>query len=157
MHVILGHTRPPARPPEWCQFADSLTGCWCHRGPATRSVLYHSSGKSLCMSHPQFKLSKFSFPSLLFPSLLFPSLFSLLFLLLSSPLYFSQESVGLMGVLEGGMVKEGETGDVSKFLNRILGLKVHQQNLVRGCGRGVVSRTANNQPLFSSPDFCLFL
>ena len=46
-----------------------------------------------------------------------------------------------MGVLEGGMVKEGETGDVSKFLNRILGLKVHQQNLVRGCGRGVVSRT----------------
>ena len=37
-----------------------------------------------------------------------------------------------MGVLEGGTVKEGETGDVSKFLNRILGLKVHQQNLVRG-------------------------
>lgn len=37
-----------------------------------------------------------------------------------------QESVGLMGVAEG------ETGDVSRFLNRILGLKVHQQNLVRG-------------------------
>lgn len=28
-------------------------------------------------------------------------------------------------------VAEGETGDVSRFLNRILGLKVHQQNLVR--------------------------
>jgi len=41
-----------------------------------------------------------------------------------------------MGVLEGGMVKEGETGDVSKFLNRILGLKVHQQNLVRGVWQG---------------------
>lgn len=35
-----------------------------------------------------------------------------------------------MGVVEGGVVKEGEVGDVSKFLNRILGLKVHQQNLV---------------------------
>ena len=32
-------------------------------------------------------------------------------------------------------VAEGETGDVSRFLNRILGLKVHQQNLVRGHGR----------------------
>ena len=36
-----------------------------------------------------------------------------------------------MGVVEGGVVKEGELGDVSRFLNRILGLKVHQQNLVR--------------------------
>ena len=33
-------------------------------------------------------------------------------------------------------VAEGETGDVSRFLNRILGLKVHQQNLVRGRDRG---------------------
>ena len=38
-----------------------------------------------------------------------------------------------MGVVERGVVKEGELGDVSKFLNRILGLKVHQQNLVGEC------------------------
>ena len=44
--------------------------------------------------------------------------------------YLYQESLELMGVLEGGGVREGEVGDVSKFLNRILGLKVHQQNLV---------------------------
>ena len=62
-----------------------------------------------------------------------------------------------MGVLEGGTVKEGETGDVSKFLNRILGLKVHQQNLVRGCGRGVASRAANDQLPLLSTDICLFL
>lgn len=35
-----------------------------------------------------------------------------------------------MGVVEGGAVKEGEA-EVGKFLNRILGLKVRQQNLVR--------------------------
>ena len=38
-----------------------------------------------------------------------------------------------MGVLERGVVKEGELGDVSRFLNRILGLKVQQQNLVGIC------------------------
>ena len=36
-----------------------------------------------------------------------------------------------MGVLEGGTVKKGVTEDISKFLNRTLGLKAHQQNLVR--------------------------
>ncbi len=43
-----------------------------------------------------------------------------------------QESLLLMGVGEAGVVREGEVADVSKFLNRILGLKVHQQNLVSG-------------------------
>ena len=62
-----------------------------------------------------------------------------------------------MGVLEGGTVKEGVTKDVSKFLNRTLGLKVHQQNLVRGCGRGVTSRAANHQLPLLSTDLCLFL
>lgn len=43
---------------------------------------------------------------------------------------FFQEGLELVGVMEGGAVKEGE-GEVGKFLNRILGLKVQQQNLVR--------------------------
>ena len=36
-----------------------------------------------------------------------------------------------MGVKEGGVLKEGDMGDVSKFLNRLLGLKVLNQNMVR--------------------------
>jgi len=32
-------------------------------------------------------------------------------------------------------VKDKEAGDVGKFLNRILGLNVHRQNLVGGCFR----------------------
>ena len=42
-----------------------------------------------------------------------------------------QDCLVLMGVGEEGVVREGNVGDVGKFLNRILGLKVHQQNLVR--------------------------
>lgn len=44
-------------------------------------------------------------------------------------------------------VAEGETGDVSRFLNRILGLKVHQQNLVRGHERQHGRQTSYNAML----------
>ncbi len=54
----------------------------------------------------------------------------------------------LMGVGEGGVVREGEVGDVGKFLNRILGLKVHQQNLV--------STRLRNSPMHLFPS-CHFL
>ena len=43
-----------------------------------------------------------------------------------------QDSLQDIDVLQGNLVRE-EAGDVSRFLNRILGLKVHQQNLVREC------------------------
>ena len=35
-----------------------------------------------------------------------------------------------MGVEENGVVKEGDMRDVSKFLNRLLGLKLLKQNMV---------------------------
>lgn len=41
-----------------------------------------------------------------------------------------QKSLEAMGLVEGGVVKEGYLGDVSKFLNRLLGLKVLEQNKV---------------------------
>ena len=92
-------------------------------------------------SPPLLTFSLSSFLSFLPSSLLSSSspFLLLIFHSLLSYLSLSQESVGLMGVLEGGTVKEGETGDVSKFLNRILGLKVHQQNLVRGVWQGCVA------------------
>ncbi len=58
----------------------------------------------------------------------------------------------LMGVGEGGVVKEGEVGDVGKFLNRILGLKVHQQNLVSA--RPQNSPSLSIMPLFDIPKSC---
>ena len=42
----------------------------------------------------------------------------------------TQHSVDVMGVMEGGGVKEGDLGDVGKFLNRLLGLKLLEQNMV---------------------------
>jgi hypothetical protein len=41
-----------------------------------------------------------------------------------------QSSLEVMGVEEGGVLKEGDMGDVSKFLNRLLGLKVLNQNMM---------------------------
>ena len=38
-----------------------------------------------------------------------------------------------MGVEENGVVKEGDMRDVSKFLNRLLGLKLLKQNMVSLC------------------------
>ena len=42
-----------------------------------------------------------------------------------------QKSIEIMGLTEGSLVKEGYLGDVNKFLNRLLGLKVLEQNKVR--------------------------
>lgn len=50
--------------------------------------------------------------------------------------FFRQESLVLMGLVDidmlrsGPVLKEKDTGDVSKFLNRILGLTVEKQNMV---------------------------
>ena len=45
-------------------------------------------------------------------------------------LVFLQSNLEVMGVEEGGVLKEGDIGDVNKFLNRLLGLKLLNQNMV---------------------------
>lgn len=41
-----------------------------------------------------------------------------------------KSNLEMMGMEEGGMMKENEMGNVSKFLNRLLGLKLMNQNMV---------------------------
>ena len=55
---------------------------------------------------------------------------------------------------EGGVFKDGDMGDVSKFLNRLLGLKLLNQNMVSTI---LYFCLYNVNGCVLYPDVCLFL